>query len=288
MSKKYHIRELEEVTGIKVHTIRMWEKRYNLIIPDRSDTNIRYYNEKTFKKFLLIAQLYHNKFKISEIAKLSIKDLQEKALLLSKSHPEYEAWETELLESTIRIDTRAFETILKDTVFAYNFNKAIIFLLLPFLYKIDIYWKANTLSYTHRQFAFENSYRFLHSAISSISRYYTPNKKKVFLYTNTGEHNIITLLFAEIILKRTNYNTLFFKNITNIETFFDSLKNIKQKHVVTIFPLTKAGQNSLLNLIKRENDTKFYIIDTNYDLDENIRNMTIINNLEEIEDDIVF
>ena len=77
MSKKYHIRDLEEATGIKAHTIRIWEKRYNIIQPERSETNIRYYDEATFKKFLLITSLYRsNTAKISEISKLSIEEIE--------------------------------------------------------------------------------------------------------------------------------------------------------------------------------------------------------------------
>jgi len=86
MQKKYHIHDLEDITGIKAHTIRMWEKRYNIIKPDRSNTNIRYYDEATFKKFLLISQLYHNNIKISDISRLNIEQLKEKALFPKKMY----------------------------------------------------------------------------------------------------------------------------------------------------------------------------------------------------------
>ncbi|MEA3451635.1 MAG: MerR family transcriptional regulator, partial [Bacteroidota bacterium] len=146
MKKTYHIRDLEEITGIKAHTIRMWEKRYNLIKPERSETNIRYYDEASFKKFLLIAQLYHNNFRISEISKLSLTDLKEKALLLNSPTEEYEVWDLELFESIINFDSNSFNSIIRNAIFSLDLNKVIIFILFPFLHKIDILWKSNSIS----------------------------------------------------------------------------------------------------------------------------------------------
>lgn len=287
MAKKYHIRELEEVTGIKVHTIRMWEKRYNLLTPERSDTNIRFYNESTFKKFLLIAQLYYNNFKISEIAKFSLKDLQEKALMTHKSDGEYLAWENELLQSITNFDNKLFDTIVRDTIFTLDLYKTIVFILIPFFKKIDTYWKANSLTFLHRQFAHEKITKILYSAISGIERYTKTNNKRVVLFTNSDDINQLILLFADLVLKRMNLNTILMKNITDHESVFSEIASLKSKTIFTIAPLNKKELLLLIDKIKTNKDIKFFVLDTNYVLDYNISNLTIINNLEEIEDEVI-
>ena len=76
----YSIKELENLSGIKAHTIRIWEKRYNLIEPSRTDTNIRYYCDKDLKRLLNVAILNRQGIRISEIAKLSDDKLAERVV----------------------------------------------------------------------------------------------------------------------------------------------------------------------------------------------------------------
>jgi len=287
MPKKYHIRELEEVTGIKVHTIRMWEKRYNLITPERSDTNIRYYNETTFKKFLLIVQLYYNGVRISDIAKFSLKELQEKSIMTHKTKGEYEAWENELLESIVNFNNKLFDSIVRDAIFAFDLNKTVIFILIPFFKKIDIYWKANSLTFLHRQFAFEKVFKILYFAISAVDRYTIPNNKRVVLFSNSDDVNQLMLLYTELVLKRMNLSTILLKNITEHEVIFDEIATINTRNVFTVAPLNKKEQTKLIEKIKNNPSINFFIIDTNYVLDYNIKNLIIINNLEEVEEEII-
>ncbi len=286
MSKKYHIRELEKITGIKAHTIRMWEKRYNLITPERSDTNIRFYNEKTFKKFLLISQLYHSKFKISEIAKFTNKEIREKALLLNKTNEEYEAWDLELFNCVVEFNDRAFILTLQETTFAFDFNKTIVNLLIPFLHKIDVLWKADSLNFSQRQFAFENAFRFLYSAIYTTYKYKIPSNKKVLLYTDNNEMNIFSVFFAEYIFKKMNYSSFFIKNITDNNEVFNNLDTFNTKNIVTIAPENKKKIKNLLQKIKNYKNHIFYLIDTKFSIDVEIPNLILINNLEDLEDEI--
>ncbi len=288
MKKSYHIRDLEEITGIKAHTIRMWEKRYNLIKPQRSDTNIRYYDETTFKKFLLISQLYHNNFKISDISKLSLNQLKEKALLLNKSNEEYEAWDLELFESSINFNTQTFEKTIRDALFSLDLNKVIIFILFPFLHKIDILWKSNAISTLNKHFAFESVSNFLSSVKNAILKYSTKNTKKIILYCDSNEMNIFTILFAEIIINKLNYNSLLFKNIDDTEFFLKNIDTLPSKRIITVAPMNKQKLKLLVNFITNNKSYTFYIIDTNYLLNIEEKNAILINTLEDLEDEITF
>src|SRR6187402_517277 len=74
----YSIKDLEQLSGIKAHTLRIWEKRYGLFKPDRTDTNIRYYSNDDLMRILNISQLNKNGYKISLIAGMSDADIQAK------------------------------------------------------------------------------------------------------------------------------------------------------------------------------------------------------------------
>ena len=71
----YSIKDLEKLSGIKAHTLRIWEKRYSVIMPKRTNTNIRYYEDKDLQKVLNIALLRKKGYKISKIAELSEPDI---------------------------------------------------------------------------------------------------------------------------------------------------------------------------------------------------------------------
>src|SRR5690606_41017589 len=74
---QFGIKDLENLSNVKAHTLRIWEKRYNLLEPDRTDTNIRKYNIENLKKLLNITYLYNAGYKISKIANLSPGQIQD-------------------------------------------------------------------------------------------------------------------------------------------------------------------------------------------------------------------
>ena len=74
----FSIKNLEHLSGIKAHTIRIWEKRYNLFEPERTETNIRLYNLDSLQKLLNVSMLYKNGFKISKIARMEVNEIKDK------------------------------------------------------------------------------------------------------------------------------------------------------------------------------------------------------------------
>ncbi len=75
IKSEFSIKDLENLSGIKAHTIRIWEKRYNLFQPNRTDTNIRHYSLASLQKILNVSYLNNNGYKISKIAKLKEKEI---------------------------------------------------------------------------------------------------------------------------------------------------------------------------------------------------------------------
>ena len=287
MAKKYHIRDLEEATGIKAHTIRIWEKRYNIIQPDRSETNIRYYDEATFKKFLLISSLYHsNSAKISEISKLSIEEIQEKVMILNPPEIVFETWISDLLLTITEFNNYKFERIIQESVFSFDLERAISDFIFPFLHKIDTLWKGESILLTHKQFAFENIKKFLYNASYAIAKNYQVGEKKIILLTDNDEINSFTLMYADIVLRKRNYDIIFLNQIDDFSLFLENIEDFNTNRILTIASQNPDKRNKLINQIKKHKKTTFYLIDTKFTLDIDLSNLVLINNLDELEHEI--
>src|SRR5687768_11605709 len=109
---KYSIKELEKLSGIKAHTIRIWEKRYSLIKPQRTDTNIRFYYDGDLRKIINVSLLNANGFKISKIAEMPEAEVTEKVLELSNTKHDHSIHINQLVTAMVNLDEQKFETAL--------------------------------------------------------------------------------------------------------------------------------------------------------------------------------
>ena len=128
----YTIKDLEKLCGIKAHTIRIWEQRYGLIIPSRTQTNIRYYQENDLKDLLNIAMLNKNGLKISAIAQMSKAEIQQKANELSVVNFESNTQLNTLIMSMIEMDEEKFSYIMSKSIKDLGFEKTMLDLVFPF------------------------------------------------------------------------------------------------------------------------------------------------------------
>ncbi len=286
MPKKYHIRDLEEITGIKAHTIRMWEKRYNLIEPDRSETNIRYYDESTFKKFLLIIKLYRSGMKISEISKLSSSQIQEKVLFLQPPHIDFETWVSDLLLCLTNFDNYTFEKIINESIFSFSLDRTITDFLIPFIHKIDTLWRGESITDAQKQFAFDYLKKHLYNISYAITKNYPRGENRILLFSDNDEVNYFIMLYADICLRKRNYDILFLSGITNIQQFFEHFENFNVERIIAVAPVSQDRLDKLVHYIKITPEKSFFVIDLNYVLDIDFPNLLLINNLEELENEI--
>src|SRR6218665_3456727 len=109
---KYSIKELEQLSGIKAHTIRIWEKRYNLIQPERTPTNIRYYSDEDLKKIINISVLNNHGLKISKIANLTSENLNQQVVALSEVKSTSDLYIDQLVVAMVDLDEEQFEKII--------------------------------------------------------------------------------------------------------------------------------------------------------------------------------
>ena len=108
----FTIKDLEKLSGIKAHTIRIWEQRYSLIKPNRTDSNIRYYSNEELKKLLNIALLNKYGYKISHIDRMGSEEIHKKILTLSNEEAKLERVINDLIQNMIDLNTSKFENVL--------------------------------------------------------------------------------------------------------------------------------------------------------------------------------
>ncbi|MFN0176803.1 MAG: MerR family transcriptional regulator [Saprospiraceae bacterium] len=195
----YSIRDLEKLTGIKAHTIRIWEQRYGLITPARTETNIRYYTDENLRHLFNIALLNRNGIKISKLAQMSADEIAAKGAAIAQNNPNPNAQIDSLTLAMIDLNEAAFERVFVEYVGANGFERAMLELVYPFLDKLRLLWLTNSISPAHEKFVGQIIRRKLMVAVDkAVSGIDTP----VFLlYSPEGETQELTLLFIQYLLR---------------------------------------------------------------------------------------
>ncbi|MBK7031363.1 MAG: MerR family transcriptional regulator [Bacteroidales bacterium] len=149
---KYSIKDLEKLTGIKAHTIRIWEKRYHLVDPSRTATNIRYYSDEDLKRLLNVSVLNRYGFRISNIVSMTSEELNSKLLDLSEQDPMFSHEVESLVLSMIEMDEQRFDKILSSSIIKFGFETTITDVLHKFLEKIGVLWQTGTITPAQEHF----------------------------------------------------------------------------------------------------------------------------------------
>ena len=136
----FTIKDLENLTDIKAHTIRIWEQRYDFLKPQRTDTNIRYYNNEELKKILNIALLNKYGFKISHINKMNDDDIKAKILSINNIHAQQERNVNELIQAMVDMNLEGFESLLEEHIRVKGIEKTIYQVIFAFMERIGVLW----------------------------------------------------------------------------------------------------------------------------------------------------
>jgi len=206
----FSIKDLENFSGIKAHTIRIWEKRYGILIPDRTDSNIRRYSESELKKILNVAFLNRNGLKISKIAKLDEDELTQQVMSLSSSRDDSEKdfQPGKILMAAIRFNEGSFMEALLPFVKKYGIEEAYCRFLYPLLEKSRILWQTGSLSRAQEQFI-RNTIRQLITVEDNLIK---PEVKAgpVIAMINTSDNlTDNNFLFYKYALKKRGFDVIF-------------------------------------------------------------------------------
>ncbi len=205
---KYSIKELEQLSGIKAHTIRIWEKRHRLIDPARTPTNIRFYSDEDLKKIINVSLLNNNGVKISKIADMTNDQLNQKVLELSETRNDAAIHIDQLVVAMIDMEEEGFEKILNTLILRYGFERTITDVVYPFLEKIGILWQTQNITPAHEHFMSNLIRQKLIVAIDGLP---IPSKasKKVLLFLPEGELHELALLFFHYLIRKASFRTYY-------------------------------------------------------------------------------
>jgi len=222
---QYSIKELEKLSGIKAHTIRIWEKRHHLVAPQRTQTNIRYYSDEDLKKIINVSVLNNNGVKISKIVGLTLDEINEQVTQFSDSKNSIEIYIDQLVLAMIDMEEEQFEKILASLILKFGFEKTILEIVYPFMEKIGILWLTNNITPAQEHFI---SHLIRQKMIVAIDGLPLPPKssKKAILYLPENEVHELGLLFYHYIAKNAGYRTYYLGQMVP----FKDLKYVVDHH----------------------------------------------------------
>ena len=196
----FTIKDLENLSGIKAHTLRIWEQRYNFLRPSRTFTNIRYYSNEELKKILNIALLNKYGYKISHIDKMAEDEIRTKILNLNQQEAQQERIVNDLVQYMVDLDIEAFENTLTEQIATKGIEKTITQVIFHYLEKIGILWMTNHINPAQEHLVTNIIRQKLIVGIDNIS---TPLKikKTVLLFLPESEYHEMGLLFMFYLLK---------------------------------------------------------------------------------------
>ena len=241
----YTIRDLEKLSGIKAHTIRIWEKRYNIIAPTRTATNIRNYCDGELKKLLNISLLNRNGLKISKLASLSNEEINEKINQLIQRYSDTESLIENLTIAMIELDEGKLEKILSRAIMQLGFEETIIKILYPFLIKIGVMWQTGVINPAHEHFITNLIRQKLMVAIDALITANNPNSKTFVLFLPEGEYHELGLLFFYYLVKRRGHQVIYLGKSVPFNDLFETKKLKPVNYLVTAFVSYMNGKDIL-------------------------------------------
>lgn len=232
---RYSINDLEKITGIKAHTIRIWEKRYNVVNPERTQTNIRYYNDEDLKKLLNISTLNKHGFKISEIIKMGEELICDKIIEITSASHDHETHINNLIVAMIELDEEKFEKVLSASIIKLGFEKTVTQVLYAFLEKVGILWQVGTINPAQEHFTSNLIRQKLIIAIDSQDISQHTNPKTFLLYLPENELHELGLLFYAYIIKKSGNKVIYLGQSVPLDDLLEVFKIRKADYLLTYF-----------------------------------------------------
>ena len=239
---KYSIKDLESLSGIKAHTIRIWEKRYNLFDPQRSDTNIRSYTENDLKKLLNIAQLNNNGIKISRIASMSVNSVEQEVLKLNENTADVETAIKRMVVAVVDVNEVEYERVLSDILMDYDFEVVVTNYLFPFLNRIGVLWQTDSITPAQEHFISNIIRTKLIVATDKLPIPSVYKPQSFLLFLREGELHEIGLLYGNYLLRKLGFKTVYLGQSVPLKDLISIQKQYKANYLVTSLINSNSGQ----------------------------------------------
>lgn len=248
----YSIKELERLSGIKAHTIRIWEKRYNLIQPQRTSTNIRFYSDDDLKKIMNISALNNQGMKISKIADLSGEEINQHIFNITETQSSASAYIERLVLAMVDLDEEQFDKIITALVKKFGFERAVTEAIYPFLEKIGVLWQTRNITPAQEHFISNLIRQKVIVAIDALPLN-SDSKKRVVLFLPEYEQHEIGLLFNYYLARKAGFKCYYLGQSVPHSDLMDIVQTHKPHVLITaiISPMMR-GVPAYLESLSRE------------------------------------
>jgi DNA-binding transcriptional MerR regulator len=251
----FSIKDLENISGIKAHTIRIWEKRYNVLEPKRTDTNIRYYDLVGLQKLLNITLLHNHGYKISKISTYNEEKIPDlvKQIITRKSikHHAISAFKMAMMNFDQHLFSRTYNELLLEKSFREIFNEIFV----PLMNEIGLLWQTNTITVSHEHFISHLIKQKLLTNTEQIQLNRPTNEDKVFvMFLPMNEIHEMGLMYLNYEVIYHGYKSIFLgesvpiENLKEIKKYFDKIVFVTN---LTVQP-TKDEIYSYLQKVSKE------------------------------------
>lgn len=261
---EYKIKDIEVLTGVKAHTIRIWEKRYGIIAPSRTDTAIRMYSDEELTSLLKISILNKNGVKISKIASMNQSEIDNAILEFNTDETSFS---DQLLIALVEMDEVLFTKTLNQLVQTEGLDVVFTEHLIPFLNKIGVMWIVGTINPAQEHFI---SNLIRQKLIAEIDKLPIPTIKErpILLFLPENEWHEIGLLFYQYILRFQGVNSVYLGQSLPVDSLLQCIDRYKPKAIVTsiLSSLDKNGIVKYFNEIHSK-DSSYSIYAGGYQID---------------------
>ncbi len=267
VKKSFSIRDMENLSGIKAHTIRIWEKRYKLFTPERTDTNIRTYNIVSLQKLLNVTLLYNHGYKISKIAKLEESQIPDLVKEITVKDREKDHVINHLKMAMLNFDQtlflKTYDSLLSEKSFSDTFNEVFI----PFLNELGLLWQTDTISPAHEHFISNLIKLKIYSNTEALQMEKVSRDDHVYaLYLPENEIHELGLLYVNYEIINKGYKSIYLGQSMPLESLMDLVKYYHKIDFISYFTVAPTKDeisdyfNRFKEIMKLPSDSKLHVL----------------------------
>ncbi|MEJ5960965.1 MerR family transcriptional regulator [Pedobacter immunditicola] len=262
---QYSISDLEKLSGIQAHTIRIWEQRYNALKPSRTAGNTRYYDDNEVKRLLNIVSLSESGLKISQICALSDQELQayieREIVALSADNKQFEPYISQLLHHGLTYDEITINKLLSKCTDHYGLKATYQHIIYPLLVRLGLFWQKDSIYPAQEHFLSNLIRQKLYSAIDALP---TPeNPQSVWLlFLPEDEGHDIGLLYANYVLKEAGEKVIYLGSHVPMPSLIQAVKDNPVDHLLLFMVyarLTTDAQSYIDHLTAQFPDLQIHL-----------------------------
>ena len=237
------ISQLAQFSGLKAHTIRMWEQRYNALSPNRSEGNTRYYDNSQLRRLLNIVSLSDREHKISELCAMPDKKLFRlvKELQNETSNEVDEYFISQIIAAGMSYDEPYFNKIFSHCLLRYGIRDSYLKVIYPILVRMGLMWAGNTLPPAQEHFISNLFRQKLSTAIDSLPPP-KPGQDSWLLFLPENEFHEIGLQFSHYLISLAGKKVIYLGSNVPLESLAQAIKKVSVQNLLLFLVHNNSGK----------------------------------------------